>query len=149
MWLWANDIINAWEGVPNGTLLMMFTCCPNLIFLASKWLETEISNWSFCYFEKFKADIHLANFEQVKTVTICFFFTNCGQVTVTLLSLYKTCGGKQSKPSPFDKNSRTTHRIWRKLFSMIQLLEIKNWFPLSINRLYMFNLLFLSVTPSF
>ena len=87
MWLWANDIINAWEGVPNGTLSMMFTCCPNLIFLASKWLETEISNWSFCYFEKFKADIHLANFEQVKTVTICFFLLTVDK-SQSLYSVY-------------------------------------------------------------
>ena len=37
--------------------------------------DIEISNWSFCDFEQFKADIHFANFGQVKTVPICFFFT--------------------------------------------------------------------------
>ena len=62
--------------------------------------DIDISNWSFCYFEQFKADIHFANFGQVKTVPI--FFSDYGQVTVTLLSLGKTCCGKQSKPSPFD-----------------------------------------------
>ena len=39
MWLWANDITTAWRGLPNGTLSMMFTCCPNLMLLASLWLE--------------------------------------------------------------------------------------------------------------
>ena len=69
--------------------------------------------------------------------------------TVTLLGLGKTYRKKQSKPSPFDKNSRTTHRIWHKLFSIIQSAGIKNWFPQSINRLYMFNLLFLSAPHFF
>ena len=65
MWLWANDITTIW-GVPNGTLSMMFTCCPNLMFLASPWLEIyRFSNWSFWYFEQFKVDIHFANFGQV------------------------------------------------------------------------------------
>ena len=48
-WLWANDITTIW-GVPNGTLSMMFTCCPNLMFLASLSLEIyRFSNWSFCW----------------------------------------------------------------------------------------------------
>ena len=146
MWLWANDITTAWGGVPNATLSMMFACCPSLMFLASPWLEIyrfQIDH--FADFEQFKADIDFANFGQVNTVPICFF-TDCGQVTVTLLSLGKMCCEKQSKPSPFDQNSRTMHRIWLKLFSMIRSAEIKNWFPRSTNRLYLFNLLFLSVT---
>ena len=40
--------MTAWGGVPNETLPMMFTCCPNLMFLASPWLEIcRFSNWSF------------------------------------------------------------------------------------------------------
>ena len=149
MWLWANDITTAWRGVPNGTLSMIFTCCPNLMFLSSPWLEIQrFQIGHFADFEQFKADIHFDNFGQVKAVPICFF-TDCRQVTVNLLSLGKTCCGKQSKPSLFDKNSRTTHRIWHKLFSVIQSVEIKNWFPQSINWLYMFNLLFLSVRRFF
>ena len=70
-------------------------------------------------------------------------FYYCGQAIVTLLSLGKTCHEKQSKPSLFDKNSRTTYRIWHKLFSMIQSVGIKNWFPQSINRLYRFSHLLL------
>ena len=41
-----------------------------------------------------------------------FCFTVFGQATVILLSLGKTCHKKQSKPSLFDKNLRTMHRIW-------------------------------------
>ena len=44
------------------------------------------------------------------------------------------------------KNSRTTHRIWHKSFSMIQSAGIKNWFPQLIKRLQKFSLLFLPVT---
>ena len=62
-------------------------------------------------------------------------FYYCGQAIVTLLSLGKTCHEKQSKPSLFDKNSRTTHRIWHKSFSVIQSAKIRNWFPLPMNRL--------------
>ena len=68
-------------------------------------------------------------------------FVLFGQVTVTLLSLGKTYREKQSKRSRFDKNSRTTIND--------SSAGIKNWFPQSINRLYMFNLLFLSVTRFF
>ena len=67
MWLWANVIVTAWGGVPNGTLSIMFTCCPNLMFLASPWLKIyRFSNWSFCYFEQFKVDIYFTNFGQVQ-----------------------------------------------------------------------------------
>ena len=73
MWLWADDITTAW-GVPNGTLSMRFTCCPSLMFLAFPWLEIwrfQIGHFADC--EGFKADIHFANFGQVKTVPICSF----------------------------------------------------------------------------
>ena len=34
----------------NGTLSMMFTCCPNLMFVASPWLKIyRFSNWLFCW----------------------------------------------------------------------------------------------------
>ena len=66
-WLWANVITTAWGGVPNGTLSIMFTCCPNLMFLASPLLKIyRFSNWTFCYFEEFKIDIYFTNFGQVK-----------------------------------------------------------------------------------
>ena len=37
MWLWANDITTSRGEVPNETLPMMFSYCPNLMFLASAW----------------------------------------------------------------------------------------------------------------
>ena len=124
MWLWVNNITTGWGGVPNGTLSMLLTCCPNLMFLAFPWyrdfklvilLLWEVQSWySFCYLWASPNCPYL------------FLFTDCGQVIVTLLSLGKTCREKQSKPSPFDKNSRTTQKIWHKLFPMIQSAGIKN-----------------------
>ena len=107
MWLWANDITTAWGGVPNGTLSMMFTCCPNLMFLAYSWLEIHrFSNWLFYWTLMF---ILLTLGKSKLTLFIPFYCF--GQVTALLLSLVKTCHKKQSKPSQFDKNSRTKHRI--------------------------------------
>ena len=49
-WLWGNDVTTSWVGVPNRMLWMRFNCCPNLVFLASPWLELyRSSNWSFCW----------------------------------------------------------------------------------------------------
>ena len=39
-----SHVITSWSRVPNGTLSMRFTCCPNLIFLASPWLWV-VQNW--------------------------------------------------------------------------------------------------------
>ena len=42
----------------------MFTSCPNLMFLASPWLEIyRFSKWSFCFY--------FANFGQVKIDPVC------------------------------------------------------------------------------
>ena len=47
-----NDVTTSWCRAPNGTLWIRFTCCPNLMFLASPWVEIfhdcRFSNWSFC-----------------------------------------------------------------------------------------------------
>ena len=49
-WLWADDIITSLGGVPNEAPWMKFSCCPNLMFLASLWLDIyRLSNWSFCW----------------------------------------------------------------------------------------------------
>ena len=72
MWLWAIVITTAWGGVPNGTLSMMFTCCSNLMFLASPWLEIySFQTGHFADFEQFKVDIQFANFGQVRIDPIC------------------------------------------------------------------------------
>ena len=133
-WLWSNVITTTW-GVPNGTLSMMFTCCPNLMFLASPWLEIySFQTGHFADFERFKVDIHFAKYWASQNWPYLFSFIDFGQVVVILLNLSKTCHKKQS-----NKNSRTTHRIWHKLFSMIQSAGIKNWCSQSINRLWRFS----------
>ena len=92
------------------------------------WRYIDFQTGYFADFEQFKVDNFFANFGQVR-IDYLFPFTDFGQVTVILPSLGKFCCKNHSKPSPFDKNSRTTHRIWHKLFSMIQSAGIKNWFP--------------------
>ena len=64
---------------------------------------------------------------------------------------YLTVFGQDVRPRKLPKfslkkNSRTTHRIWHKSFSMTQSGEIKNWVPQLIFKLEKFNLLFLCVT---
>ena len=60
-----------WDGVPNAVLLVMFTCYPGLMFLASPWLETyRFSNWPFADFDQFRVNVHFANFGQVKIVPV-------------------------------------------------------------------------------
>ena len=96
---------------PNVTLSMMFTCCPNLMFLTFLWLEIyRFSNWSFCWLWAVQFDIYFAIFGQIKIDTTC---------------------------SPFDKKiqesrigSSTSNFQWTD-----QRDGIKNWVPQSINRL--------------
>ena len=109
-WLWANDIITTWGGVPNGTLSMMFIRCPNLMFLASPWLEWRYINFQtrhFADFEQFKVDIYFTNFGKVKIHPIWSFLLTLDR-SVILLSLGKTCHENRFKPSSLDKNSGTT-----------------------------------------
>ena len=68
-WLWGDDVTSSWVGVPIETLRIRFTCCPNLMFPSSSWLEVyRFSHWSYCYFEKFKIDSRFDGFGQVKIV---------------------------------------------------------------------------------
>ena len=99
----------------------------------------------FAAFEQFKIDSHFANFGQVKINPTCStillweghgYFTEFGQ---------DIRPRKQSNLLRLTKNSRTTHRIWHKLFSIIRSVGIKNWVPQLINKLQMFSLLFLSI----
>ena len=117
---------------------MIFTYCPNLMFLASPWLETDFQTRHFADFEQFKV-IYFANFGQVKIDPIRFFLLTLDRSEL----FYCVWVRHTAKSDP--KNSRTTNRIWHKLFSMIESGGIKNWFPESINRLQRFSLLFLSV----
>ena len=140
MWLWANDITSSWDRVPSGTLPMMFTYYPNLMFLAS--LTRDI--WTF----------KLVLFLTLSSSKLIFILLTLSNSKLTLFLLfywlwkghrYSTKLGQDAmKNEP--KNSRTTHKIWHKLFLVIQLVGIKNWFPQSINRLQKVSIFFLSVT---
>ena len=82
----SNVITTAWGGVPNGTLLMMFTCCPNLMFLASPWLRyIDFQTGHFADFVQFKVDVHFANFGQVIIDLICSLWTGHNYLTELLL----------------------------------------------------------------
>ena len=49
------------------------------MFLPSPWLEIRFQIGHLADFDYFKADIDFANFGQMKTVPIrFFFFTDCG-----------------------------------------------------------------------
>ena len=79
MWLWANEITIAWGRAPYRALAMMFTCCPNLMFLPSQWLERfQIGHLADLIFIiiywLYKANIYFSNFRQVKTFPICSFY---------------------------------------------------------------------------
>ena len=96
---------------------------------------------------------HFAEFEQFKTepskltLLVLFFWLCTGQVI--LLSLGKILAAKNnSNRRRLIKNSRMTHRIWHKSFSMIQSAGIRNWFPQSINKLQRFSL-FISFCNTF
>ena len=98
----------------------MFTCCPNLMILASLWLEIHrFSNWSFCYFEQLKVDIHFANIWQARIDPICFLLLTLDRLQLKMLQV----AGREKQSN---ENSITMHKIWHKLFLMIQSAGIKN-----------------------
>ena len=124
------DITTSWSGLPNGTLSMIFTYCPNLMFLASLWLEI----YRFC---SLKLIFILLTLGRSK-LTLSFLFYWLWMGHSYFIDLGKTY---HEKP----KNSRTRHRVWHKSFLMIQSAGIRKSFPQSINRPQRFSLLSLSV----
>ena len=64
MLLCGNEITTSCGRVPNGTHWVGSTCCPNLMLLASPWLE--IFRLVIADFEQFKIDSHFAQFRQSK-----------------------------------------------------------------------------------
>ena len=91
----------------HGTLSMMFTCCPNLMFLASPWLEIcRFSNYSYCYFEQFKADINLITSGKSElTLFVPFYWLWIGNSYFTSLGM--SCCEKQSKSSVVDQSQES------------------------------------------
>ena len=95
---------------------------------------------------------HFADFEQIKSnLTLLFYFTNFGQVTVALFSLSKMLGckkqEKQSKYSVWQKIKEPCIRSGTSHFQWFNQQESRTgWIPQSKNTLQRLNLLFLSVT---
>ena len=93
MWLWANVITTTWGGVPNGSLSMMFTCCPNLMFLASLWLEIyRFSNWLFCWLWAVQSWYLFCYLWASQNWPYLFPFTDFELVTAILLGLGELSG---------------------------------------------------------
>ena len=120
--IWGNDVTTSCVGVLNGTFWMRFTYCPNLMFLASPWLEIyRFSDWSFCWLWAVQNWVIFLLWAS-QNWPYLFIFTDFRQITVFLLSLGKMLGHKkQFKPSPFDKKFNnhtigfgTSHFQWFK-----------------------------------
>ena len=141
-WLWADDIITSLGRVPNEAPRMKFSCCLNLMFLASLWLDIHrLSNWSFCWLLAVQNWYLFCWLWASRNWPYSFVLDR----SVILLSLGKILGREKQTHTVWQKSSRTMHKIWHKSFSMIQSVGIKNWVLQSINR-QMFSLLFLFVT---
>ena len=84
-----------WGGVPDGTLSLMFTCCPNLMFLTSSWLKIHrFSNWP------------------VKTDPICSLLLTLNRSQLFHWIWARHTTKNNPNPTSLIKNSRTKHRIW-------------------------------------
>ena len=109
-------------------LSVMFIWKPNLMFLASPWLEIiDFQTSHFAGSEQLKVDICFANFGQVNTDPIQTFFIDFRHVTVILLNLGKACC-KKTIQILLKKIQEPWHKIWHKSFSMIHLVGVNNWF---------------------
>ena len=118
---------------------MKLTCIPYCMLLAFPWLEI----YRFSELVILLIDCHFLTLGKTKLTLLVYFYC-FGQATVILLSLGKTVGcRKQSKPSLSDKKlgSGTRYFQW---FNQQE--SRTGWVPQLINRLQVFNLLFLSVT---
>ena len=100
--------------------------------------DIEISNWSFFWLWAFQSWYWFCLLWASQNCP-CLFYLDRSQL------LYSVWVRHTVKNNP---NALGLIKI-QEPQSMIQSAGIKNWFPQSINRLYMFNLLFLSVTRFF
>ena len=88
MWLWGNGMVPLPpEAVPNGTLWMRFSCCPNF------------QTVNFADFKQFKIVSYFADIGEVKIGLNCLYL----QVSVIIMTFGRE---KQSKLSPFDKKKK-------------------------------------------
>ena len=79
LWLWADDIILSWVRVPNGTLSMMFTCYPILMFLASPWIYRFLNSGHFVTLSISKLIFILLTWGKSKSTLFAPFY--CGFTT--------------------------------------------------------------------
>ena len=71
------------------TLSMTFACCPNLMFLASPWLEIyRFSNWSFFWLGAVQSWYSFCERWENHNWPYLFPFTDFGRVTVILLNYW-------------------------------------------------------------
>ena len=89
---------------PEAEYPMMFTCCPDLMFLPlPDWRYIDFQTGHFAAFERFKFDTHFAYFGKVKIDLIRSLLLALDRSQLYLLRLGKICREKQSESSPFDK----------------------------------------------
>ena len=96
----------------------LYTCYPNLMFLASTWLEIYIDfkTGHFVNFEQFMVDINFANFRQVKIDPICSLWTlDRSQLFYWVWPRHAV----KNNPNPLHlmKNSRTTQDLAQVIFN--------------------------------
>ena len=122
----------------------------NEVYLQSKfavdWRYSYFQTGHFAEFKQFKVDIHFADIGQVTIDPTHSLFLTLDRSQLFYWVWVKQAAKNNPNRHCLIKNSRTTHRIWYKSFSMIQSAGIKNWGPQSIKRLQSFSLLFLFVT---
>ena len=75
--------------------------------LLRDWRYIDFQTSHFADFEQVKVDIYFVNFGQVKIEPILSLLLSLDRSSY-FTSLGKACRKKWFKPSPFDKNSRTT-----------------------------------------
>ena len=68
---------------------------------------------------------HFSDFGHLRNDPTCSILLTLG----SKIEQVKNTGKNNPKPINLTKNSRTTHTIWHKSFSMIQSARIKNWLP--------------------
>ena len=123
-WIGGNEVSFSWSGVPKRILWMRFTCCPNLMFLAFHFATFIFQTGHFANFEQFKIDGHFSDFDPRHLYLLILSRSHL------FYQLWARCLTTKNIPNP----SRTTHRIWLKLFSMTESIKIKNWLGSPLNK---------------
>ena len=134
-WLWGNDVTTSWSRLLNGTLWMRLPA-------VQIWCFYFVHDERYIDFQ----NGNFADFGQDNIDPTCLLLLTLGlsQLFYWVLAIHLAM---KNSPNPLSltKNWRTTHRIWQKSFSIIQLARIKIWLPKLINRNQRFSFLFLDL----